>query len=293
MQFIEKDLSLTGDVIRDLIKYWPRIHSPKEVMFLNELEEILDIVEPTEFQKIMKPLFRKISLCVSSPHFQVAERALYMWNNEYVMSLVSDNAKSLLPIMFPALYKNSKNHWNKTIHGLIYNALKVFMEMNQQLFDECTKQYKEDREKDEQLKSLNQDQWNSIYTLAQKNLNKNSNDVENKEYYKNEILKAIENDRNANRDLDNPNAENWTDNGGSNLDDEGSNRESGNNRGGAGDHIDIELNEDTTKLEKDKKGKQARLVRRKSELPQDASTQRALNAYSRHDANGLNANKEE
>lgn len=44
---------------------------------------------------------------------QVAERALYFWNNEYVMSLVSDNANIILPIMFPSLYKNSKSHWNK------------------------------------------------------------------------------------------------------------------------------------------------------------------------------------
>ena len=141
VQFIEKDIALTGDVVHNLCKYWPKIHSTKEVMFLNELEEILDVMEPTEFQKVMKPLFRKIASCVSSPHFQVAERALYMWNNEYVMSLVADNAEVLLPIMFPALYQNSKSHWNKTIHGLIYNALKVFMEMNQDLFDECTKKY--------------------------------------------------------------------------------------------------------------------------------------------------------
>ena len=60
----------------------------------------------------------------------------------YIMSLISDNAATILPIMFPALYRNSKNHWNKTIHGLIYNALKLFMEMNQKLFDECTQQYK-------------------------------------------------------------------------------------------------------------------------------------------------------
>ena len=57
------------------------------------------------------------------------------------MSLISDNAATILPIMFPALYRNSKNHWNKTIHGLIYNALKLFMEMNQKLFDECTQKY--------------------------------------------------------------------------------------------------------------------------------------------------------
>lgn len=35
----------------------------------------------------------------------------------------------------------------RTIHGLIYNALKLFMEMNQKLFDECTQQYKAERQK--------------------------------------------------------------------------------------------------------------------------------------------------
>ena len=30
----------------------------------------------------------------------------------------------------------------RTIHGLIYNALKLFMEMNQKLFDSCTQQFK-------------------------------------------------------------------------------------------------------------------------------------------------------
>jgi len=86
-------------------------------MFLNELEEILDVIEPAEFQKVMIPLFMQISKCVSSPHFQVAERALYYWNNDYIMSLITENSAVILPIMFPALYNNSKTHWNKTIHG--------------------------------------------------------------------------------------------------------------------------------------------------------------------------------
>ena len=51
-------------------------------MFLNELEEILDVIEPTEFQKVMVPMFNQLKKCVTSPHFQVAERALYYWNNE-------------------------------------------------------------------------------------------------------------------------------------------------------------------------------------------------------------------
>lgn len=40
-------------------------------MFLNELEEILDVIEPTEFSKIMVVLFKQLAKCVSSPHFQV------------------------------------------------------------------------------------------------------------------------------------------------------------------------------------------------------------------------------
>lgn len=54
-----------------LLKFWPKTHSPKEVMFLNELEEILDVIEPSEFVKVQEPLFRQLAKCVSSPHFQV------------------------------------------------------------------------------------------------------------------------------------------------------------------------------------------------------------------------------
>ena len=41
-------------------------------MFLNELEEILDVIEPNEFVKTIEPLFKQLARCVSSPHFQVS-----------------------------------------------------------------------------------------------------------------------------------------------------------------------------------------------------------------------------
>ena len=42
-----------------------------QVMFLGEIEEILDVIEPAQFVKIQEPLFKQIAKCVSSPHFQV------------------------------------------------------------------------------------------------------------------------------------------------------------------------------------------------------------------------------
>lgn len=172
VQFLEKDATLTESVILGLLKFWPKTCSQKEVMFLGEIEEILDVIEPTQFVKIQEPLFKQISRCVSSPHFQVisflfschstntviislssstdhslqvAERALYFWNNEYILSLIEENSPVIMPIMFPALYKISKEHWNQTIIALVYNVLKTFMEVNSKLFDELTANYKGER----------------------------------------------------------------------------------------------------------------------------------------------------
>lgn len=69
--FFNKPCVLCVQTVMALLKYWPKTHSPKEVMFLNELEEILDVIEPSEFVKVMEPLFRQLAKCVSSPHFQV------------------------------------------------------------------------------------------------------------------------------------------------------------------------------------------------------------------------------
>uniref|UniRef100_A0A8C2MST5 Serine/threonine-protein phosphatase 2A 56 kDa regulatory subunit n=1 Tax=Cricetulus griseus TaxID=10029 RepID=A0A8C2MST5_CRIGR len=143
VQFLEKESSLTEPVIVGLLKFWPKAHSPKE--------EILDAIEPSEFSKVIEPLFCQLAKCVSSPHFQVAEHALYYWNNEYIMSLISGNAARVLRIMFPAFYRNSKSRWNKTIHGLIYNVLKLFMEMKQKLTRQRSRRAEEMWQKIEEL----------------------------------------------------------------------------------------------------------------------------------------------
>ncbi|CAH8429369.1 unnamed protein product [Schistosoma margrebowiei] len=168
IQFLEKDPTLTQQVVLSLLKFWPKTHSPKEVMFLNELEEILDVVDPSEFRKIIRPLFTQLAKCVSSPHFQVAERALYFWSNDYILQLMHDHVEEILPIMFPALYR-TKEHWNKTIHGLVYNALKLFMEMNQKLFDNCTQRYKEERQKSREEAKRRERVWATLSETAKGN----------------------------------------------------------------------------------------------------------------------------
>ena len=70
-QFVEKDAALAETVILGLLQYWPTTNSAKCVLYLGELEELLELTQPQEFLNICGPLFRTISRCLMSPHFQV------------------------------------------------------------------------------------------------------------------------------------------------------------------------------------------------------------------------------
>jgi serine/threonine-protein phosphatase 2A regulatory subunit B' len=45
LQFVEKDAKLAEPVLSALLKYWPVTNSQKEVLFLGELEEILELTQ--------------------------------------------------------------------------------------------------------------------------------------------------------------------------------------------------------------------------------------------------------
>jgi len=105
-------------------------------MFLNELEEILDMIEPEHFKNVMEPLFKQISRCLCSSHFQVAERSLLLFNSDAVMNLVEENIEKVLPILFPNINRVSKEHWNQAIVTLVLNLLKQFKGINPKLISD-------------------------------------------------------------------------------------------------------------------------------------------------------------
>ena len=51
---------------------------------------------------------------------QVAERTLFLWNNDYIVKHINFNREKLFSIISGALYTNSKNHWNSTVHGTVF-----------------------------------------------------------------------------------------------------------------------------------------------------------------------------
>ncbi|XP_022962841.1 serine/threonine protein phosphatase 2A 57 kDa regulatory subunit B' beta isoform-like [Cucurbita moschata] len=165
-QFVEKDFKLADTVVRGLLKYWPLTNCQKEVLFLGELEEVLEATQSAEFQRCMVPLFRQIARCLNSSHFQVAERALFLWNNEHIVGLIAQNRGVVLPIIFEALEKNIRSHWNQAVHGLTVNVRKMFMEMDIELFEECQRQYTEREMKAKDVEEQRELAWKRLADVA-------------------------------------------------------------------------------------------------------------------------------
>ena len=136
-------------VINGLLKYWPKTNSIKEALFLKEVFEILNFVDPFEFQIVLIPLFKKLAGCISSPCLKVfylkkftleivqaffffcikiAEYTSSILKSESILDIINANQCKILPIILSSLINEKRTHWNE--YGLVIfnidNRKKIF-----------------------------------------------------------------------------------------------------------------------------------------------------------------------
>ena len=109
---------LLAQIIKALIRYWPVGNSHKAVLFLNEMEDLFDNVSLEHFSAVAMPLAKLLSRCIGGDQFQVAERALYMWNAESFCSFMlfsKELVEHVLPVLFPILFNAAVSHWHECV----------------------------------------------------------------------------------------------------------------------------------------------------------------------------------
>ena len=98
--------------------------------------------------------------------WQVAERALFLWNNDHIRNLIIQNRKVILPIIFPALERNTNGHWNQAVQSLTLNVRKIFSDADQSLFDECLTRFQEDEMKQKEMQEKRELTWKRLEDVA-------------------------------------------------------------------------------------------------------------------------------
>ena len=114
-------------------------------------------------------LFRTIARCLRSPHFQVAERALLLWNCEVLTNdgiLSKPLAHLSLPHVLPALIANSNEHWNPTVHGLSENVIRMYQTWDGVSYDKALKRIKEEEQRREMQREKNASRWRDLLSSS-------------------------------------------------------------------------------------------------------------------------------
>src|SRR5277367_4431921 len=105
---------------------------------------------------------------------------------------MSDNIQTILPIMFAPLHEHSKGHWNRysptqpmgseltfdrTIHGLLYTALKSLIDMDPDLYNKCEQDYEQSQLTRQHESKERQHRWQIIEQQALKCQTHPHNDI--------------------------------------------------------------------------------------------------------------------
>ncbi|MCD7466208.1 hypothetical protein HAX54_002660 [Datura stramonium] len=100
-QFVQKEPELGEVVIRGILKYWPVTNCQKEVLFIGELEELVETVDPQLYKELALPLCTKITKCLNSWNSQVAELA----HTSGTMTILGRQVSQAMEEVFPVLLK--------------------------------------------------------------------------------------------------------------------------------------------------------------------------------------------
>ena len=129
-------------LIKSLLKIWPITNPAKEVVFLNEIEELLETnwsVISGRFSEFGPKLIKRLTKTAQSMHLQAAERALLLLNSDTIQKMIRLNKAIAYPLVVKNLISGSQqSHWSTTVTTITYSVIRSYMEMDPETFEKLT-----------------------------------------------------------------------------------------------------------------------------------------------------------
>ena len=140
MLFVSKDPLLAFPLVKGLLKYWPFANFGKEVQYLQELLEVLDVCDITKLEPYVVNLFKRIVKSIASPHLQVSDRAMCFFENDFFLSILKHYKAQIFPILVPVIVDLAENHWHKLLQDSLRALNNIMRDIDPSLFDKVSKQ---------------------------------------------------------------------------------------------------------------------------------------------------------
>lgn len=100
---------------------------------------------------------------------KVAERALYVWNNERFVKMAWQAIDEVLPIVVEGMEENLRGHWSKSVRQLTENVKEMLVEMEPVLYSRCLSQLDRDRSVARETETRRRERWERVEMAAKLN----------------------------------------------------------------------------------------------------------------------------
>jgi len=135
-KFLAKDPHFTLLIFQNILRVWPIADSTKQILLLEEIDELLYYADLKELRLIARSLTFRVSSWIESLNFQVADRAMLFLNNKVFLQFLSQNL-NFYPIILASLHANSTHHWHRAIGLMATNMLVRLERIAPCLFSDC------------------------------------------------------------------------------------------------------------------------------------------------------------
>lgn len=140
---LEKEPRLSCKCLEAVCNYLPQSHesnTPKEVLLIAELAEIMKVMQPEDLQGTMPLLVRHMVRLFTSQNAQTLQSVLQFWKDERVSQLLSHFANQLIPNLMPMLLRDGELFWNPTVNKMTSLVLEKLEEADPELFQSTAEQ---------------------------------------------------------------------------------------------------------------------------------------------------------
>ncbi|KAK3129565.1 hypothetical protein QOZ80_6BG0481730 [Eleusine coracana subsp. coracana] len=169
LEFVRKEPGLADDVVQGILRRWPVTSCHKEVLLIEELEEVVELLDTDQFQSLAVPVCSRIARCVGSSSSQVAERALYVWNNERFLELASASPgvmEKILPAFVASVESNLEQHWSKCVQQVTASVKSLLQQVAPELYARCVDDLAARRAEAEVAAAVREARWRKVEMAA-------------------------------------------------------------------------------------------------------------------------------
>ena len=106
-------------------------------MFLNELEDLLDGLQPADVRSYCETLCRRLAKCIDSSCSQVVERTTF--DSLFVKD--SQNLSILAPLVYKPLRQCGDSSFNASLKQMSLHVIGILMDANMPLVEKLADEY--------------------------------------------------------------------------------------------------------------------------------------------------------